>query len=383
MIESMKRYKTKDIAPFSYFSGPVYIDDQFIFSAPEMPISVDMIKALEEWEVNEVYCKGDNTDDNRGPLFWDDDPDDPDDHSSSIKRSITRAEVFYTSFLAYARNLFVHATVGNELSFDHVAAKIKELCDHIKHDKTMLLRVQEKFKTNTDDNYLASHSVKTAIISIIIGTYFKLPAHRLIELGVAAMVHEIGMVRLPTRIYLSKGPLKALEKKAIISHPAQGYDMLKSYGFPLSIMLAALEHHERDNGSGYPRNLTSEKISLYAKIIAVVCSYEAISSKRPHREAKDGYTGMLELLRNDGKQYDDTVIRALVYSLSLYPIGLYVLLSNDWRGQVVDSNPDDPRYPVVQVFAEHNPGGINRIIQTSQEEIYITRPLSPSEVIIS
>jgi HD-GYP domain-containing protein (c-di-GMP phosphodiesterase class II) len=166
----------------------------------------------------------------------------------------------------------------------------------------------------------------------------------------------------------------------IYAHPIMGYNTLKSCGFPLAVSIPALEHHERENGSGYPRRLTADKISLYSKIIAVACSYDAISSYRPHREARDGYTGMLELLKNEGKQYDDTIIRALVYSLSIYPIGLYVMLSNGKKGQVVDVNPEKPRFPIVQIFGEFNPDGKNKTIETSPEEVQISRPLTREEI---
>jgi len=156
--------------------------------------------------------------------------------------------------------------------------------------------------------------------------------------------------------------------------------MLKSFDFPLAICLAALEHHERENATGYPRRLTSDKISLYSKIIAVACSYEALSSKRPHKEAKDGYTGMLELLKNEGKQYDDTIVRALVLSLSIYPIGLYVLLSNGKKGQVVDINPENPRFPIVQIFGEVTPDGKVKTMQTKANVLTIVRPLNKTEI---
>jgi len=111
----------------------------------------------------------------------------------------------------------------------------------------------------------------------------------------------------------------------------------------------------------------------------VACSYEALSAQRPHREAKDGYSGMMELLRNEGKRYDDTVVRALVYSLSVYPIGLHVLLSNGRKGQVVDVNPEKPLFPVVQVFGELTPDGKNKVVETSQDGLRIARPLTREE----
>ena len=165
-----------------------------------------------------------------------------------------------------------------------------------------------------------------------------------------------------------------------MSHPIFGFNLLKTSDFPLVVSLAALEHHERENGSGYPQKLTGEKISLYAKIIAVACSYEALTAARPHKDAKDGYSGMLDLLKNEGKQYDDTIVKALVYSLSIYPIGLYVLLSNGKKGQVVDVNPENPKFPLVQVFGELNPDGKNKVLETSQDGVYIARPLQKEEI---
>jgi HD-GYP domain-containing protein (c-di-GMP phosphodiesterase class II) len=197
---------------------------------------------------------------------------------------------------------------------------------------------------------------------------------------VAALLHEIGMVKLPPQIYLNQRPLSPQEKKAIFTHPVLSFNILKSFDFPLTISLAALEHHERENGAGYPQKLTGNKISLYAKIIAVACSYEALTSDRPHKDAKDGYTGMIDLLKNVGKQYDDTIVRALVFSLSIYPIGLYVLLSNGKKGQVIDVNTDNPRFPIVQIFGDLTPDGKNKTIETSRDGIYIIRPLQREEL---
>jgi HD-GYP domain-containing protein (c-di-GMP phosphodiesterase class II) len=185
---------------------------------------------------------------------------------------------------------------------------------------------------------------------------------------------------VPEEAYLSNRQLKPEERKAILTHPILGFNILKASEFPMTVAVPILEHHERENGAGYPRKLTGERISLNAKIIAVACSYEALSANRPYKEAKDGYTGMIELLKNTGKQYDDAVVRALIFSLSLYPIGLYVLLSNGRKGQVVDVNPENPRFPVVQIYGELTTDGKNRTVVTSQDEIFIIRPLLKEEI---
>ena len=377
--KKMKKYDLKEIPLGSFFSEPVYLDKQFILTAPEIPLSQEMVKALEEWEYHAIFSAGEPMDDYAADKVEGGELADVSTLGDSDE--IIRAEKFYASLLKYVESLFTQIAIKNELNFKTVAEKIKTACDVIREDRRFLLRVQKNNIYSTSDNYLASHAVKSTIISIIIGNYLKLPNHRLIELGVAALLHEIGMLKLPPQTYLSNRPLQPQERKAILTHPALGFNLLKSFDFPLTVNLAVLEHHERENGSGYPRKLQGERISLYAKIIAVACSYEALSAQRPHKEAKDGYTGMLELLKNEGKQYDDTVVRALVFSLSIYPIGLYVLLSSGRKGQVVDVNPENPRLPIVQVFGELTPDGKNKILETSQDGIYIVRPLTQEEMV--
>ena len=381
MPKKLKKHISKGIPSGNFFPEPVFLEKQFILSAPEMPFTQEMKNALDEWEFHEVYSAGDPMENYVAPkasaaesgAFV---------GSSTLGDSgkIIRAEKFYASFLKYVENIFTQVAIKNELDFKSVAEKIKAACDIIREDRRFLLRVQKNTLPSPSDNYLASHSLKSTIVSIIIGNYLKLPSHRLIELGVAALLHEIGMLKLPPQVYLSKRPLQPQERKEILTHPLHGYNMLKSFDFPLSVTLAALEHHERENGSGYPQKLSGDRISLYSKIIAVACSYEALSAQRPHKEAKDGYTGMLELLKNEGKQYDDTIVRALVYSISLYPIGLYVLLSSGRKGQVVDANPENPRFPIVQIFGELTPDGKNKIIGTSPDGISIVRPLTKEEI---
>ncbi|MDR0321017.1 MAG: HD-GYP domain-containing protein [Treponema sp.] len=379
----MKDFLVKEIQPNSYFTKPVYLDKAFIITAPEVPFNDEMISVLDKWSFKSVFSEGTPGSDYSGS--------EPDGKSSETSETIglsqqtdsdklTKAEELYSTFVAFVENLFVRLAVSDELNEKAVTEKIKEIVDYVKEDRRFLMRVLKNIEPAPGKNYLATHSVCSTIIAVIIGTYLKLPNYRLIELGVAALLHEVGMLKLPSNIYLSQRALTPPEQKMILAHPIYGFNMLKSFNFSLPICLSALEHHERENGTGYPRKLSSDKISMFSKIIAVACSYEALSSKRPHKEAKDGYTGMLELLKNEGKQYDDTIVRALVLSLSIYPIGLYVLLSNGKKGQVVDVNPENPRFPVVQVFGEFTPDGKIKMMQTEPNVLTIVRPLNRSEI---
>ncbi|MDR0410161.1 MAG: HD-GYP domain-containing protein [Spirochaetaceae bacterium] len=369
----MKTFDINLIPAGHFFSKPVYIDDEFVLVSQEMEFTVELKKILIEWrfdsvksngEPQEMYREDDSDSKNREKLFRND----------SVK--LAEAKMYYLNFRQFARDVFVRAANKNNINYDTIGEKMREVCDKVKTDRRFLLQVQKDIRADNDEDFLAVHAVKSTIVSIVIGIYLKLPAHRLIELGVAALLHEIGMVKLPSRITQSKTELSSKDRATLMLHPSIGFEMLKSFGFSMAVCAAALEHHERENGSGYPHKLTGDKTGLYGKIVAVACSYEAITSKRPHKDARGGYEGVTDLLRNKGNCYDDAIVRALVFSLSIYPIGEPVMLSNGVKGTVVDINPSDPRYPVVQLLDENRSDGQVRIIETRSSGIHITGPLT-------
>ncbi|MDR2344295.1 MAG: HD-GYP domain-containing protein [Spirochaetaceae bacterium] len=377
----MNFFPINDIPVNYFFSEPIYVDDGFILTSQEMPFTLELKNALKEWNFDKVRSEGQPQENHHNGT-----------KAQSKKAGLLSlndgtkladAMVFYADFQRFAEDIFTRAASNGRISYEIVAEKIRDVCEEIKVNRRFLLQVQKDIKAEGNYDFLAVHSVKSTIISIIIGSYLKLPAHRLIELGIAALLHEIGMVKLPPHIVQSGSELSTKDRNMLMLHPTIGFELLKSLDFPMVINAAALEHHERENGSGYPHKLSGDKIGLYGKIIAVACSYEAITAKRPHKDARGGHEGITDLLRNEGKRYNESIIRALVFSLSIYPIGQFVLLSNGSRAQVVDVNPADPRFPIVQVLDEKNLDGQNKIIETNPAGIYIRTPLANGVVDVS
>lgn len=371
----MKKFVVKDIPADRFFSQPTYVDEQFILTAPDIPFSNELRAALEEWKFTEIYSDGEPQD---GSFSQNADiakacqrllSADPGNRDAQLKY----ANEFYRLFQKYTEELFGLAAEDQPFTFAAIAQNVQAVCKVVKYDRRLLLWVQKNHEPQVDDNYQVSHAVKSMYLSIMVGLVMKLTDQRLSELGTAALLHEIGMAKVPTRLYLTKWTLTPEERKTILTHPILGYKLLKASNFPPGICLGALEHHERENSTGYPQKLGGDKISLYSKIIAVACSFEAETTHRPYKKAKDTHTALMDLLKNEDKQYDDTIVRALVSALSVYPIGLYVLLSNGKKGQVVDVDPANPRFPVVQVS--------RNTVQTSPQ-IAIVRPLRKEEIIV-
>ena len=370
----------KELTPDTFWSAPVFLDESYILLSPETPMTASLINRLAEWEIREVFTEGEQLLLGTEQTAAAEESEDTEAESRPVtsqtaadKENLDKVGLFYEQFLKYVESVYTRYVTKGEISLKELSDKVKTLCDVILENKRYVLRILSN--ASVTSNYLVNHSVRSTILAIVLGGHLKLPPHRLIELGVASVLHEIGMVRLPPQLYMADRKLSDQERKSITAHPILGYNILKEKQFPLSICLAALEHHERMSGSGYPRSLTGDKISLYARIIAVSCSYDAVTASRPFKEAREGYAGMVDILRNDGKQYDDVVIKALVYSLSVYPVGSFVLLSNSKLGQVIDVNPNNPRYPVVLVLGSKTPDGKETIVQTTETGIRIQKPI--------
>lgn len=376
---AMNSVPLKDLISDSYFSEPVFLDEKYILLTPETPVTTALVNRLAEWEFRQVLTDGSVMSD----AIMDESELEGEDakpltsQSADDRENMGKVSLFYEQFLRYVDSVYTRYVTKNEILIKELSDKIKGLCDTVAANKRYILRVLSSSAASS--NYLVNHSVRSTVLAVVLGSHLKLPPHRLIELGVACVLHEIGMVRLPPQLYMAGRQLTPAERKSITAHPILGYNILKEKQFPLSISLAALEHHERMNGTGYPRSLSGDKISVYARIIAVACSYDAVTAARPFREAKEGYEGMVDLLKNEGKQYDDTVIKALVYSLSIYPIGSYVLLSNGKSAQVIDVNPENPRLPVVLILGTRTPDGKEIILQTSEQGTRIARPMTHKE----
>ena len=284
----------------------------------------------------------------------------------------------YNEYLNYISNIYTHYATHKDLNLDEISNTVKDLCNFVRENRRYVLRIQPN-QDGKNKNFLINHSMRSTVLAITIGLQLKLPIEKLIELGVACILHELGQIRLPPQLYLTDRKLTQSEKNEICTHPVISYNILKGFDFPLSICLGVLEHHEKENGKGYPRHLSGASISPYAKIIAVACSFEAITSPRHYKEAKSSYEAMVELLKNESKQYDETVIKGLLFSLSLFPIGAYVCLSDGKIAQVTDVNPENPKNPIVQILNEKDANGEPKTVPTNDTTLRIVRVLNKQQ----
>ena len=158
--------------------------------------------------------------------------------------------------------------------------------------------------------HLADHHRRVAELSVAIADELGIDAERRQGLMLGASVHDIGKISIPSDILAKPGPLSTLEYEYIKSHTLSGYELLQGLSFPWPLARMALEHHERADGSGYPRGLKGQQIILEARILAVADTVEAMASHRPYRPAIGIETVLQEIERHAGVLYDTSVANA-------------------------------------------------------------------------
>lgn len=236
------------------------------------------------------------------------------------------------------KNLFVASptsdisTYQDEINFlrDTLEQVINELID----SEDLIINLVD---LKIYDDYTYFHSLNVAILSLIIGNALKLPKALLTELGIAAMLHDIGKKFLPIELLQKPTTLTNEEFAIIKQHPTLGAEFIKNYYPTISELsrTGILQHHERFNGTGYPNGLYKNDISIFGRILAVCDVYDALVSKRPYHEPYLPSDAMDFLLGGSGSIFDSGVVNVFSRKVALYPVGTAVLLSNGETGIVL------------------------------------------------
>ena len=410
----MTSYPVSDIRPDSFFSADLYIDRQFLLLTAPCHLTEDMLKAVRTWGFKNILSEGkvgsfseitakeapknysseteivshdEFTDVNASlgkeaekiKTLVQDAHSKKDNNEMTNKERIQLVQTVYDEFPIYIEKFYTRYATHKELNLLEISNVSKQLITFIQDYRRYVLRTNPSSKIG-NKNFIVNHSMRSTVLAISIGLQLHMDMEKLVDLAVACLIHEIGMIRLPPYLYLTDRSLTHSERTQLLTHPIIGYNILKDANFPLSIQLAALEHHERENGTGYPQHVKGDKIPLYAKIIAVACSFEAITAPRTFKESRTTYEAMTELLTNENMQYDGTVLKALLFSLSLFPIGAYVYLSNGKIAQVTDVSPVSPKNPIVSLIGEKDEKGTPVSLQTNDTTLKIIRVMNKKEV---
>lgn len=203
------------------------------------------------------------------------------------------------------------------------------------------------------DNSTYVHSVNVAIYSLLIGQALDLSESALMDLGVGALLHDIGKLWVPTEILQKPGVLTAQEMEIMRAHAKLGHDVLVQQGeFSFVIAHCAFQHHERLNGSGYPRGIGGDEIHNFGKILAVADIYDAMVMHRPYRPGLTPSTVMEYLFSKAGTELDLQLVAWFSQRVAMYPVGAEVTLSTNQTAVVARIHESLPARPVVRIIRD-------------------------------
>ncbi|MBE6067081.1 MAG: HD-GYP domain-containing protein [Clostridium lundense] len=203
----------------------------------------------------------------------------------------------------------------------------------------------------TFDNYTYVHSLDTCIMTSFLGLNSGFNEASLKDLGIGAILHDVGKTKISSKILNKEGKLTDEEFKEIKKHPVYGAEILKkNISIPDSIVHMVEQHHERVDGKGYPYGLSGNGISKSAKVICICDVYDAISNDRCYRRKFSPNDSYELILSGAGTSFDMNVVQKFKDTFAIYPLGCRVRISNGEEGYVIRQNKGFPDRPVLRMF---------------------------------
>ncbi len=250
----------------------------------------------------------------------------------------------------YVGQMLADARLGQSLDVAAARTVVHEMVDAIVADENALVWLTQ---LKSRDEYTTLHSINVCILALLFGRHLGYDVEQLNEIGHGALLHDIGKMKVPLAI-LNKPTAPTAEELALLKqHPSLGYELLKE---SKSISPAALDivysHHERVDGSGYPRGLQGDQIGEYALLVSVVDVYDAITSDRVYHLGISPHEALNLMYQWAHKSFPSHLLEEFIKCLGIYPIGSIVELNTGEVGVVMTVNRRHHLRPIITLVLD-------------------------------
>ena len=232
--------------------------------------------------------------------------------------------------------------------------------------------------------YIVYHSVNVSIFAIKMAYYLNFSIQDQVEIGMAGLLHDVGMGFIPEAILFKDGKLSNKERSLLQQRPINSYKILESVGEQYPYLAESAYHvYERIDGSGYPNGLQGDEINKYAQIIGLVSVYEALIHSRPQREKFLHFTAVKEIIKREKRGFHKKHLKALLNIFSIFPLSSFVRLNSNAIGKVIETYPDFPMRPKLQIIFDSQDQKVitDRIIDLSENSLlHIVDSVSEEEL---
>ncbi|MDZ5472138.1 HD-GYP domain-containing protein [Bacillus sp. 31A1R] len=335
----MRLVATATVKPGAILAKAIYNDKGQTLLSEGVELGERVLLRLVNLGITYIYIKDPNTADIN--------------HNDPISGKLRREAM--TTIESTFKQVYKDTSISNSFVIEKASKRFTELIRHImseiRGNEDLITIISDVY---TYDNYIFTHSLNVTMYSLAIGMELKLPPKQLELLGMGAILHDVGKMKIPSEILLKPGRLTSEEFEEVKKHPEEGFNILRNVpGISLLIAHCAYQHHERVNGSGYPRGLTEESIHSFGKIIAVADVFDAVTSNRIYRRAMLPHDGLEILFAGVGTLFDSKVVEAFRRSVAIYPVGITVELNDGRLGVVSNQNNGLSDRPIVRVLEEN------------------------------
>ncbi|MFA5480009.1 MAG: HD domain-containing phosphohydrolase, partial [Candidatus Muiribacteriota bacterium] len=256
----------------------------------------------------------------------------------------------YTEANAQIESIYTEIANNENPDIDKIKNITSGFIDQVLYNRNLVARLRNVF---TGDNYLFSHSLNVCILSVLTGLFLDYNPNKIAELGISAMLADVGMMNVPGKIWEESRILTPEEKEIVGVHIFEGFDLLHSTEDLKDIIATvSLQHHERLDGSGYLNHGDKQMVD-YARIVAICDVYDALTSPRVYRKPYSVQAAMRYLIANTPKKFDRKMMKAFIRHVGFLPIGTKVLLSNGIKATIAGTNREQWSKP--RVFFDSEP----------------------------
>lgn len=261
------------------------------------------------------------------------------------------------------RDCLEKAQVNKEINYRKVSCIVNKIMDDILSSPNILVAFMD---IRTKNTYFFNHSISVAVLAIVTGLALKLNQFKLKQLGMGAILHDIG---------------KAISTDE--DHPKIGYNIIKNSGeVNITVAHVAFQHHERYDGKGFPRNLKGEQIHLYGAITAIANYYDKLISPQDMKNKMYPYQALERLMAQSNKMFHPELVKAFIHNIAPYPIGSLVRLNTGSYGVVISLNANYPTRPIIKLVTDRFGGLLDKFPEIDllkEKTLFINEIISEKE----
>jgi len=270
--------------------------------------------------------------------------------TTSFQQELKQARIVHKRARNQLDSMFNDVRMGKNLDVSGAKEVVSGMVDSIVRNPDAQLWLSNLRKR---DEYTAIHSLNVCIFALTFARYLGFTTEEMNELGVGALLHDIGKMRVPLEILNKEGKLTDEERTIVREHAQHGYDILKnSPGLPASTIEVVYTHHERKKGTGYPRGLVESQIHLFSRMVAIVDVYDAITSDRVYHHGMNTLDALKNMFKWRENDLDSELVESFIQCLGIYPIGSLVELNTGEVGIVLSVSQGRKLLPIVMLVCD-------------------------------